>query len=87
MGMSYNKPVTQWSKGEYTNANNKEDDTAVSWSLQCQLSLLLCSGAAAGSRAETDWAHPVRHLAVHSHTTLWVCLFLLCFLPCMVCRS
>lgn len=34
----------------------------------------LCSGAAAGSRAETQWAHPVRHLAAHSHTILWVCL-------------
>ena len=29
MGVGYYKSVTQWSKGEYTNANNKEDDTAV----------------------------------------------------------
>lgn len=29
MGASYNKTVTQWSKGEYTNANNKEDDVTI----------------------------------------------------------
>jgi hypothetical protein len=29
MGASYNKAVTQWSKGEYTNANNKEDDVTI----------------------------------------------------------
>lgn len=29
MGNSYNKNVTQWSKGEYTNANNSQDDLAV----------------------------------------------------------
>ena len=28
MGVGYYKSVTQWSKGEYSNANNKEDDTA-----------------------------------------------------------
>lgn len=29
MGVSYSKPITQWSKGEYANANNTEDDLAV----------------------------------------------------------
>ncbi|TCO65092.1 zinc-dependent metalloprotease family protein [Actinocrispum wychmicini] len=29
MGAGYGQPVTTWSKGEYTNANNKEDDLAV----------------------------------------------------------
>jgi hypothetical protein len=29
MGNSYNQPVTQWSRGEYTSANNLEDDYAV----------------------------------------------------------
>jgi hypothetical protein len=29
MGNSYRKPLTQWSKGEYLNANNKQDDLAV----------------------------------------------------------
>ena len=29
MGVGYYKPVTHWSKGEYSNANNKEDDTAI----------------------------------------------------------
>ena len=29
MGNSYYQPITQWSKGEYTNANNLEDDTAI----------------------------------------------------------
>jgi PKD repeat protein len=29
MGASYYKPVTQWSKGEYTGANNKQDDFTV----------------------------------------------------------
>ena len=29
MGNSYGQPVTQWSRGEYTNANNTEDDYAV----------------------------------------------------------
>jgi PKD repeat protein len=29
MGASYGKSVTQWSKGEYTNANNQEDDLAI----------------------------------------------------------
>lgn len=29
MGASYYQPISQWSKGEYTNANNKEDDLAV----------------------------------------------------------
>ena len=29
MGASYYKPITQWSKGEYTGANNKEDDFTV----------------------------------------------------------
>jgi hypothetical protein len=28
MGVGYYESVTQWSKGEYTNANNKEDDLA-----------------------------------------------------------
>lgn len=29
MGVSYYKPLTQWSKGEYVNATNKEDDLAI----------------------------------------------------------
>jgi hypothetical protein len=29
MGNGYNQPVTQWSRGEYTSANNTEDDYAV----------------------------------------------------------
>jgi len=29
MGVSYNKPISQWSKGEYPGANNTEDDLAV----------------------------------------------------------
>ena len=29
MGSGYYRPVVQWSKGEYTNANNPEDDIAV----------------------------------------------------------
>ena len=29
MGLGYYKPVTQWSKGEYPNANNKEDDLKI----------------------------------------------------------
>ncbi|QPK65246.1 PKD domain-containing protein [Methylomonas sp. LL1] len=29
MGVGYYKPVTQWSKGEYSGANNKQDDVAV----------------------------------------------------------
>ncbi|MCX7097721.1 MAG: tandem-95 repeat protein [Methylococcales bacterium] len=29
MGVSYYDQVTQWSKGEYPNANNKEDDVAI----------------------------------------------------------
>ena len=29
MGVGYYQPVTQWSKGEYNNANNKEDDLAI----------------------------------------------------------
>lgn len=29
MGVGYYKPLTQWSKGEYTGANNKEDDYLV----------------------------------------------------------
>ena len=29
MGVGYYEPVSQWSKGEYTNANNTEDDLAV----------------------------------------------------------
>ena len=29
MGVGYNKPLVQWSKGEYANANNKEDDIAL----------------------------------------------------------
>jgi len=29
MGNSYSKDVTQWSKGEYTNANNTQDDVTV----------------------------------------------------------
>jgi hypothetical protein len=28
MGVSYSKSISQWSKGEYTNANNTEDDLA-----------------------------------------------------------
>jgi len=28
MGVGYNEPITQWSKGEYANANNTEDDLA-----------------------------------------------------------
>jgi hypothetical protein len=29
MGNGYYRPVVQWSKGEYSNANNKEDDVAI----------------------------------------------------------
>ncbi|MFD1049128.1 zinc-dependent metalloprotease family protein, partial [Kibdelosporangium lantanae] len=29
MGTGYGQPVTTWSKGEYTNANNTEDDLAI----------------------------------------------------------
>ena len=29
MGTSYNRPISHWSKGEYTNANSTEDDLAV----------------------------------------------------------
>lgn len=29
MGNSYTRPLTQWSKGEYLNANNTEDDLAI----------------------------------------------------------
>ena len=29
MGAGYYKPVTQWSKGEYTNANQKQDDLTI----------------------------------------------------------
>lgn len=29
MGVGFNQPVSQWSKGEYSNANNQEDDLAV----------------------------------------------------------
>ena len=29
MGASYNKPITQWSKGEYADANNTQDDLSV----------------------------------------------------------
>jgi hypothetical protein len=29
MGVGYNKAITQWSKGEYADANNKQDDFAV----------------------------------------------------------
>ena len=29
MGVGYGKPVSQWSKGEYANANNKQDDLAI----------------------------------------------------------
>jgi hypothetical protein len=29
MGTTYNKPIAQWSKGEYTGANNTQDDIAV----------------------------------------------------------
>lgn len=29
MGVGYQKPVVQWSKGEYTNANNTQDDLAI----------------------------------------------------------
>ncbi len=29
MGVGYYKPITQWSRGEYANANNKEDDLSI----------------------------------------------------------
>jgi chitodextrinase len=29
MGVSYYKPITHWSKGEYNSANNKQDDVAI----------------------------------------------------------
>ncbi|MCX6895641.1 MAG: hypothetical protein NTZ16_09130 [Verrucomicrobia bacterium] len=29
MGVGYNRPIVQWSKGEYANANNPEDDLAI----------------------------------------------------------
>ncbi|KAI8466593.1 MAG: hypothetical protein J3K34DRAFT_524386 [Monoraphidium minutum] len=29
MGVGYYKPITHWSKGEYPNANNREDDLAI----------------------------------------------------------
>ncbi len=29
MGVGYNKPISQWSRGEYSGANNTEDDVAV----------------------------------------------------------
>lgn len=87
MGMSYNKPVTQWSKGEYSNANNKEDDTAVSWPLQCQLSLLCAAGqqlAAVLRRSGRTQCGTWQRTLTRSCGS--ACL-LFCFLPCMVCRS
>src|SRR5678815_3456025 len=29
MGVGYSRPITQWSKGEYINANNLQDDLSV----------------------------------------------------------
>jgi len=29
MGLGYNRPITQWSRGEYANANNTQDDLVV----------------------------------------------------------
>ena len=29
MGVGYGRPITQWSQGDYTGANNHEDDLAV----------------------------------------------------------
>ncbi len=29
MGVGYSKEVTQWSKGDYANANNQQDDMSV----------------------------------------------------------
>ncbi|HVJ96359.1 MAG TPA: M12 family metallo-peptidase, partial [Acidimicrobiia bacterium] len=37
MGVGYNKPVTQWSKGDYSIANNTEDDLAIMQGLELDL--------------------------------------------------
>ena len=36
MGVGYYEPITQWSKGEYTGANNTEDDLAVMLNYACR---------------------------------------------------
>jgi hypothetical protein len=70
MGVGYSRPVTQWSKGEYTGANNHEDDlsvitsTGVSYRADdhgndaAHATALGADLAASGvitARADTDW--------------------------------
>ena len=53
MGMGYYKPITQWSKGEYVNATQKQDDIAI---IRNYLPAL---PADAGTSAATATALPV----------------------------
>ena len=53
MGVGYYKPITQWSKGEYSGANNTEDDLAV----------MLSNGAAYRADDHGDWIDSATMLA------------------------
>jgi hypothetical protein len=70
MGTSYNRPISQWSKGEYAGANNTEDDLAVMQShgatlgaddvpSQRSAAMPVSSGVEfggfIGTAADTDW--------------------------------
>ncbi|MDL2335535.1 MAG: putative Ig domain-containing protein, partial [Chloroflexota bacterium] len=70
MGTSYNRPISQWSKGEYSGANNSEDDLAVMQShgatlraddvpSQQSAAMPVSSGVPfdgfIGTAADTDW--------------------------------
>jgi hypothetical protein len=48
MGLGYYHPVTQWSKGEYAGANNKQDDIAV---IKSKLGSAISSGGSSLSTA------------------------------------
>ena len=45
MGLGFHKPISQWSKGEYTGANNTEDD----------LTVMLSNGASYRTDDHGDW--------------------------------
>ncbi|RFC45143.1 MAG: Immunoglobulin domain-containing protein [Verrucomicrobia bacterium] len=63
MGNSYSRPLTQWSKGEYQNANNTEDDIAIIASSSNGVSYALNLQA-----LDTDVSGPYRLLNIEAGT-------------------
>ena len=72
MGVGYQKPVVQWSKGEYTNANNTQNDLTIIANGGAPV-IADEAGDTVGSAAPGLPGRAVHHLGDrHRHIRCWV---------------